>query len=44
MQVIKKLVKNIMQECIQDEPSWMAVRSCYNEILRLIDDKNRKKE
>ena len=27
-----------MQECIQDEPSWMAIRSWGNEILRLIDE------
>ena len=42
MQVIKKLIKNIMEECIQDEPSWMAIRSLCNEILRLIDEKKLK--
>ena len=42
MQVIKKLVQNIMLECIQDKPSWMAIRSWCNEILRLIDEKKLK--
>lgn len=36
------LIKKIMDESIQDNPSWMAIRSWCIEILRLIDEKNMK--
>lgn len=37
MQTIKKMIKNIMEECTRDNPSWMAIRSWCMEILRLLD-------
>ena len=42
MQTIKMLLKKIMDESIQDNPSLMAIRSWCIEILRLIDEKNMK--
>lgn len=43
MQTIKMLIKKIMDESIQDNPSWMAIRSWCMEILRLLDHLEKKK-
>lgn len=44
MQTIKMLIKKIMDESIQDNPSWMAIRSWGLEALRILDCLERKKK
>lgn len=44
MQTIRMLIKKMIDEAINDKPSWMAIRSWGLEALRILDCLERKKK